>query len=65
MTEEKDLIYCSHCKEKVAWHVQQVNHKQHFLLTLFTLSLWAPIWLAMTVIKTKCCDKCSNILYEE
>jgi len=65
MESEKDLKYCSHCKTKVPWHIQPVNHKQHLMLSVFTLSMWAPIWLAMTLIKTRICGKCNNIIYDE
>jgi len=65
MNEKEQQVYCNHCKEKVTWHIEPVNHQQQFFLTLFTLGMWAPIWIALTLMKIRCCDKCNATLYDE
>ena len=43
MTTPTPTVPCCHCGKPVTYHYDEVNHRQHMWLTIFTLGLWAPM----------------------
>lgn len=37
--------YCSHCEKLVAANIQGIAHLTHFVLTIITCGMWAPVWI--------------------
>lgn len=64
MSVAQTSCVCCHCKKKVTFHYERVNHKQQFLLSLFTLGLWLPMWLFSAFSKTRICDVCGEPVEE-
>ena len=62
MNTQNEIAYCTMCKSKVTYHFRPVNHWMQLVLCLFTLGLWGPIWLCLTLYRTKVCDKCENAI---
>jgi hypothetical protein len=60
MTTPTPTVPCCHCGKPVTYHYDEVNHRQHMWLTIFTLGLWAPMWLFDIVSKIKICDVCNK-----
>ncbi len=65
MKENKTTYYCSTCQKQVTWHFQPVNHLKQALLSLVTVGLWLPMWLGLTLVKVKYCDKCQSPLSDD
>ena len=61
--ESVKTAYCSQCKKDVQYHFAPINHWKQLLLTIFSLSLWLPIWLCMTFGPTKLCNECDGPLW--
>ncbi len=61
MGTKQVMLYCSNC-EKNTLHVQQTpNHILHLLLTLFTICLWAIVWIIIAVTTPKAqCTVCGH-----
>lgn len=60
MSTQSPTCKCSHCEKTVTFHYDEVDHLQHFWLTLFTLGLWLPMWVFDIVAKVKICDECGK-----
>ena len=43
--------YCNHCKKNVMATGTKPNHVLHFILSLFTIGLWIPIWILVSIGK--------------
>ena len=43
--------YCAHCGKNVMATGTTPNHLLHFFLTLFTLGLWAIVWILLSIGK--------------
>jgi hypothetical protein len=41
--------YCHHCQQPRPFAKNAPNHILHFVVTLFTIGLWSPVWLIVTV----------------
>jgi hypothetical protein len=41
--------FCDHCQSRVVVRRPSANHVLHLLLTLFTLGLWAIVWIGVSV----------------
>lgn len=41
--------YCNHCQKNVMAQKNTPNHLLHFFLAIFTLGLWIPIWILISV----------------
>ncbi|OHB79525.1 MAG: hypothetical protein A2V98_05135 [Planctomycetes bacterium RBG_16_64_12] len=64
MTKSKpETVYCGRCKKHVSYHYDPVNHWKQLFLTVFTLSMWLPMWLCLTFCPTKLCDECGGPLW--
>lgn len=62
---ESNTARCSHCNKNVQYHYNPVNHKKQLLLTFFTIGLWLPMWLGMTLCPTKLCDECGGPIWND
>lgn len=49
MAQEFGMMYCDRCKEQVQATRSTPNHVLHFLLLLFTMGVWLPVWLLITL----------------
>jgi len=55
--------YCTQCAKDRPYHYVPVNHWRQLLLTIFTMGLWLPIWLAMVFCPTKVCNQCGGPIW--
>jgi len=58
-------VLCPRCKKKVQYHFDPVNHRKQLLLTIFTLGMWLPMWLAVAFSPTKLCNECGGPLWAD
>jgi hypothetical protein len=63
LVANSQLAHCPQCKKDVGYHYDPINHGKQLLLTIFTLGLWLPIWLAMAFCPTKLCNKCNGPIW--
>ena len=54
--------YCNHCEKNVMATGSTPNHILHFFFSLFSLGLWLPIWLLVSIGKIGGyrCTKCGS-----
>jgi hypothetical protein len=43
--------YCAHCQKNVMATGTTPNHLLHFILSIFTVGLWIPIWILVSIAK--------------
>ena len=49
MSYQESSGYCKRCKSYRLIRRPGTNHLLHFLLTLFTVGLWFPIWVLTSI----------------
>ena len=49
MATDQKSKYCRNCKQKTLHARQRVSEMWGCLLTIFTLGLWIPIWILMSI----------------
>ena len=60
MNSPADKAFCHNCKAHVSYHEVPLDNKKQLRITLFTLGIWAPIWLLMSFSKHHVCDLCGE-----
>ena len=60
MNTTQSKTYCCKCNTEVTYHDIPVDHRAHLRTTLFTLGVWAPFWLLMSLSKHHVCDVCGE-----
>ena len=51
MAQKQAGRYCAHCQKNVMATGTSPNHLLHFILSLFTLGFWIPVWILVSVGK--------------
>ncbi|GMV93465.1 MAG: hypothetical protein AMXMBFR82_32430 [Candidatus Hydrogenedentota bacterium] len=64
MPTDSKQVYCGTCRKRVPYHFVPVDHKRELIRSIITVGLWLPIWIAMSLSKTKHCDTCGNPIIE-
>ncbi|MDX6649592.1 MAG: hypothetical protein QOJ97_1543 [Solirubrobacteraceae bacterium] len=41
--------YCNHCQQPRPFSKNAPNHVLHFVVSLFTVGLWIPVWIVLSV----------------
>lgn len=61
MPTKQTMDYCEKCGKQTL-HIQQTpNHILHLLLTLFTICLWAIVWILIAVSTGRAqCTECGT-----
>ena len=49
MVVDQVQMYCPHCGRQVFGHRPAASHDMHLVLTMFTLGVWLPAWLLISV----------------
>jgi hypothetical protein len=60
--------FCRICQEGRDFCRRHPDHPRHFRLTLLTLGLWAPVWLALSIAardRPWQCIRCRSVEFEE
>jgi len=52
--------FCNRCNTMVTYHQVPINHRAHLRTTLFTLGIWAPFWLLISLSKHCVCNTCGE-----
>lgn len=62
MGQKQTGRYCKHCEKKVLAIGSTPSHLLHFSLSVFSLGLWIPFWILITLGKIGGyrCTQCGN-----
>ena len=60
METTSNKTFCRNCNMDVTYHHVPIDHRAHLRTTLYTLGIWAPFWLMMSLSKNHVCDSCGE-----
>lgn len=62
MGQKQKSCFCPHCQEQTLALGRTPNHVLHLILSFFTIGLWIPIWILISLGKIGGyrCSKCGT-----
>lgn len=62
MTEILIQSRCEKCNEDTVFKTDKKGHGVHFLLMIFTLGVWIPVWIMHSLLPERAkCVKCGEV----